>query len=71
MKIYLFAVGELSNVTIQIPEVHHIDEHVVAQLSAVRGQKMNVKLGEELPNCGHPENCPEGSILSLFLLLII
>ncbi|KAL3983099.1 hypothetical protein ACH3XW_49805 [Acanthocheilonema viteae] len=58
--------GELSNVTIRVPEAHHIDEHVVAQLSAVKGQKMNVKLGEELPNCGHSENCPEDEIPMLF-----
>lgn len=56
--------GEQSNVTIRVSEAHHIDEHIVAQLSAVKGQKMNVKLGEELPNCGHAENCPEGSIFS-------
>uniref|UniRef100_A0A0R3S2A4 ILEI domain-containing protein n=1 Tax=Elaeophora elaphi TaxID=1147741 RepID=A0A0R3S2A4_9BILA len=58
--------GELSNVTIRVPEAHHIDEHVVAQLSAVKGQKMNVKLGKELPNCGHSENCPEDEIPMLF-----
>ncbi|CAG9538657.1 unnamed protein product [Cercopithifilaria johnstoni] len=58
--------GELSNVTIQVPEAHHIDEHVVAQLSAVKGQKTNVKLGEELPNCGHSENCSEDEIPMLF-----
>ncbi|EFO18119.2 hypothetical protein LOAG_10377 [Loa loa] len=58
--------GELSNVTIRVPEAHHIDEHIVAQLSVVKGQKMNVKLGAELPNCGHPKNCPEDEIPMLF-----
>ncbi|KAM3725217.1 Protein O-linked-mannose beta-1,2-N-acetylglucosaminyltransferase [Dirofilaria immitis] len=58
--------GKLANVTIQIPEAHHIDEHVVAQLSAVKGQKMKVNLGAELPNCGHSENCPEDEIPMFF-----
>ncbi|VIO87790.1 conserved hypothetical protein [Brugia malayi] len=58
--------GEQSNVTIRVPEVHHIDEHIVAQLSAVKGQEMNVKFGVELPNCGHPEKCPEDEIPMLF-----
>ncbi|EJW82177.1 hypothetical protein WUBG_06913, partial [Wuchereria bancrofti] len=58
--------GEQSNVTIRVSEVHHIDEHIVAQLSAVKGQEMNVKFGAELPNCGHPENCPEDEIPMLF-----
>lgn len=61
-EVCFFTVGELSNVTIQVSKVHHIDEHVVAQLSAVKGQRMNVKLGEELPNCGHSKSCPEGDI---------
>ncbi|MCP9265456.1 Protein O-linked-mannose beta-1,2-N-acetylglucosaminyltransferase 1 [Dirofilaria immitis] len=59
--------GKLANVTIQIPEAHHIDEHVVAQLSAVKGQKMKVNLGAELPNCGHSENCPEDEIPMFFI----
>ncbi|VDK85786.1 unnamed protein product [Litomosoides sigmodontis] len=58
--------GELSNVTIQVSKAHHIDEHVVAQLSVVKGQRMDVKLGEKLPNCGHPKNCPEDEIPMLF-----
>ncbi|VDP18003.1 unnamed protein product [Onchocerca flexuosa] len=58
--------GKLSNITIRIPEAHHIDEFVVAQLSAVKGQKMKVNLGAELPNCGHTENCPEDEIPMFF-----
>uniref|UniRef100_A0A8R1XTN2 ILEI/PANDER domain-containing protein n=1 Tax=Onchocerca volvulus TaxID=6282 RepID=A0A8R1XTN2_ONCVO len=58
--------GKLSNTTIRVPEAHHIDEYVVAQLSAVKGQKMKVNLGAELPNCGHSENCPEDEIPMFF-----
>uniref|UniRef100_A0A915Q6Z1 ILEI/PANDER domain-containing protein n=1 Tax=Setaria digitata TaxID=48799 RepID=A0A915Q6Z1_9BILA len=58
--------GELSNVTIRPPETHHIDEHVISQLSVVKGQKTEVKLGAELPNCGHPESCLEDEIPMFF-----
>lgn len=54
--------GRLLDITMKIPEAHHIDEGIVAQLSAVKGRKLHVKFGSEIPNCGHPKSCPEGLV---------
>ncbi|VDN20717.1 unnamed protein product [Gongylonema pulchrum] len=58
--------GKLSDVTVKMFERHHIDEGIISQLSAVKGSKMHVNFGSELPNCGRSESCPKGEMAMSF-----